>query len=260
MSRTWAASLSSAALLLWANSAAAASLVPRGKPITIRADLDGDGRPETASITFFGNDERSIGHFQVIVGRDTLFQFGESIEDTARIVDIDTTDSFREIAIQEDGPSDDYAVYFVRYTRMHLRLVGFVPGTLNDDMRVDGSGAIRTECRGTILCTWWYPCFYRLYEESGALGEVPQAFMPMNVQVTLKRDLPLFASPVDRRIRGRIRQGEQATIDLTDDRQWARIRSKSGLVGWFWIREWKVFIGYNDVDIQDVFDGLPMAD
>jgi hypothetical protein len=261
MKRPWATLLVVALLPVSSNPVLGRyPLVPQGKKIVLRADLDGDGRIDTATVSFLKGLSVNADFFQVVVGRDTLVYSGVALEGTASLVDIDKSDPFREIAITEKGQGDEAnTVYFVRYSEKGLALIGELSGTLNESLLVDGSGTIRTRCSGTILETWDYPCSVRFYEEAGVLAPVPQAFMPMNTAVTLKMDLPLYLSPEDKRIVGTIKKGEQATIDLSDDQQWCRIRAASGLTGWFWTRGGRVLVDFNEVNALDVFDGLDMA-
>jgi hypothetical protein len=227
------------------------------EPRTFYADFDGDSSPESVLVAFEPNEWLN---FRIVLGRDTLDDFGESLHGTAFVVDVDTTDGLLEIAIPEWGPSDDDAVNFVRYTQGELRVVGRLPGRLGDDLLIDGSGVVRTTCRGRILHTWWYPCTFRVFEESGTLAEVPQAFKVMKSAVRLKCDLPLFPSPEHNRPTAMIRSGESATIDLTDDEDWLRIRSQAGTVGWFRISGQYVQFGPTSLLSHEVFDGLDFAD
>ncbi len=223
------------------------------------ADLDGDSRADSAIITFTPDRHGIFDYFRVAVGPDSIVQFGQGLHGTARVVDLDTTDGLREIAVPAWGPSDDDAVHFVRYSQGRVRILGSIPGSI-DYLRVDGSGVVRTTCRGSILHTWWYPCAYRVFEESGVLGEVHQAFKVMNARVRLKRDLPLFPSPEHRRVTTVIRRGEWATIEVTDDQEWCRIRSPAGVTGWFWVTGGGVVIGTSTIPGQEVFDQLVIVD
>lgn len=246
------------ALALLANPSRVESAEPR--QVVLCDDLNGDGRPDSAMVTFVPNGYGSFDRFRVTVGRDSIQRYGEGLHGTAVVVDIDTTDAFRELALPEWGPSDDDAVHFLRLSPSGLRIIGVLPGRLNDDLRIDGSGVIGTTCRGRVLHTWWYPCAFRVFEETGALGEVPQAFKFMNAQVVLKRDLPLFPSPAHRQVTAVIPKGESATIELTDDQEWCRIRSRNGTTGWFWLTERGVVIGTTSIPSYEVFDGLSIVD
>lgn len=147
-----------AALLVLATSQS--SEAPHSPPdVVLRADFDGDALADTAIVTFVREQSSNC---RVVIDRDTLAYYGESLHGTAFVVDIDTTDGFREIAIPEWGPSDDDAVYFVRYSPESLRVLGCLPGRLQEDLHIDGSGVVQTTCRGERLHTWWYPCSFRI--------------------------------------------------------------------------------------------------
>ena len=57
-----------------------------------------------------------------------------------------------------------------------------------------------------------------------------------------------------------IPEGESATIEVTDDREWCRIRASNGIAGWFRIDGDRVGFPLNGVEAHKVFDGLCFAD
>ncbi|HKW14921.1 MAG TPA: hypothetical protein VJS69_10590, partial [Candidatus Krumholzibacteria bacterium] len=173
----------------------------------------------------------------------------------AAIVDVDSTDRWREIVIPQSG-MDIESVLLIRFDGKDMKLVGHVP---DGHPTIDGSGTIQTRCRGRILCDWFFPTGYRWNAAGGAFVEVPLAFKPMKVEVTLKRELALSQTPVSPFSRyASLAPGTRATIDLTDDVMWCHIRSEDGRAGWFFLQDGNKFS--DGADVQAMFDGLPLAD
>jgi hypothetical protein len=238
------------ASLVWVSSAAGSTTT---KDVRLYADLDGDGHVDSVTVIFVEKYGR-YDHYEVRVGSAVYEGLGQYLDVEATIVDVDSTDRLLEIAIPEAGPSSDPAVFFLRYEGGRVRLIGYVPGYAT----TDGSGTITTECRGTILCTWFYPCSYRWFPEARTLAEVPQAFKPMHVEVTLKHDLSLCPEPWQWRGSTSLKAGTRAIIDLTDDKRWCHIRSAQGEEGWFSVDGGRVYP--DRVAVSEVFDGLPIVD
>jgi len=226
----------------------------KSKVVRLQGDLDRDGHLDPVTVSFERPDQHGgLHHFKVQIGRAVYEGKGEHLHGEATIVDIDSTDQSLEIAVPQWGPSDDDAVYFLRYSKGRIWLIGIVPGA---ELSIDGSGTVRTSCRGRLLCTWFYPCVYRWSQEAQVLVEEPQVFKPMHVEVTLLRDLSLCSEPLQWRSSTSVKAGTRATIDLTDDRRWCRIHTAQGEGGWFSVEGGWV----QGVDAREMFEDLPIAD
>ncbi|MHB9027944.1 MAG: hypothetical protein ACYC9O_04190 [Candidatus Latescibacterota bacterium] len=181
-------------------------------------DLDGNGKPDR--IIFEGKPDGNT--FTIIVNGVRHEGKGNYISGRYEIVDIDSTDGLREIAVPEWGPSDDYATTFLLYRQGKIREIGKIPGAGNM-MRVDGSGMIHTMVRGQVLHTWFYPAAFTL-DEKHTLHMVEQPLYPMftpkggftgfsqGTECTAKRSFPLRASPTDLTIVRTLVPGEKFTI------------------------------------------------
>jgi hypothetical protein len=227
--------------------------------ITLEADFDGDKKVESAEISFVADEAHDYYETcSVRVGSSLVEALGEVLPGKASIVDVDRNDQWCEIAIPDETMSGVGCVYLLRYQRGQVRVVGHVPGA---KPVIDGSGIIRTNSRGTVLCTWFYPSEYRWSDDAGAFTEIPQAFKPMKVNVTLKTDLDVSESArLPFRASNTLKAGTRAIIDLTDDVQWCRIRSSNGQSGWFFVTRENRLSNYDNAPhAQDVFDGLPLA-
>jgi hypothetical protein len=227
--------------------------------ITLEADFDGDKKVDSAEIIFFVDEAHDYYETcSVRIGSSLVEALGEVLPGAASVVDIDRNDQWCEIAIPDETMSGVGCVYLLRYLRGQVRIVGHVQGR---KPVIDGSGTIRTTCRGNILCTWFYPSEYRWSDDAGAFAEIPPAFKPMNIKVTLKTDLDVCESPLfPFRAKSTIKAGTRAIIDLTDDVQWCRIQANNGQSGWFFLTRDNRLSNYTNVPhAYDVFDGLPLA-
>jgi len=127
--------------------------VDQGEEITV--DLNGDGREEKVryECRYASVGSRYVEAELLINGEDYI----QTVEDALvslescttqqvanyRIVDIDSTDSYKEILIADAGPSGDPAITFFRFTGEELFCLGTV-GTLSDpdSYLIPGDGTI----------------------------------------------------------------------------------------------------------------------
>jgi hypothetical protein len=215
------------------------------------ADLDGNGSVDSVSVLA----EYWAGSSHVTVVVDT-FETSYSVHSRPGriwIADVDTSDNFREVAVWDPGPSDDYSTRFFRYDGSRVWSIGVVPGL---EVYLDGSGVVHGERRGNILHTWHCPALYRVGSR-GALEFICEPFYPMITKVRLIQDCPFYEER-DREARTRVfRAGTVGIITWTDDKEWCRFDSLDGPRGWFLIEKGLLSSGEEP---RAIFDGLSFAD
>jgi hypothetical protein len=230
-------------------------------------DLDGDGKPER--IVFEGKSGGDT--FSVIVNGVRYDGEGENIDGKFEIVDIDSTDGLREIAIPEEGPSDDYYTTFLIYRNGKIQKIGKIPGTY--DLKIDGSGIIYTMFPGKILHTWFFPAAFVLDKkhvpylveqplypmEAPYVGESGYRRYTMGTECTAKRTFPLRASPMDSTIIRTLNPGEKFKIVASDNKKWCVVETNFGTWGWFEVVRYNIVVPLG-VEAGEVIDGLFMAD
>jgi hypothetical protein len=227
-------------------------------------DLDGDGQPEWIQLTWLASDPSTDMRFDKVVidvNGHLLADRGTAINCRIYIIDLVADDHRQEIAITEDGPSDDPATHIYAYALGSIRKLGTLPGHVSGPPRVDGSGKIETRCRGRILQTWYYPCTYSLNRYTLGFERVPEDYYAMDTPVTLKVDLPIVYDPEIQEVVGIIPAGSTARILGSDDVAWCEIESSNGLRGWFQVialSRVAVVDGWKEA--SDVFNGLFIAD
>jgi hypothetical protein len=252
-----------------------ASALKQDKPVvykSLKSDLDGDGFEDT--IVFICYDPMyyfeysSFGYDRYVLEINGVFVISRcmNLDAEIQIIDIDTSDVYREIAIPESGPSGDRSTYIYRYHRSkgglmgEIKFIGQFPGQvddLNGILKVDGDGILRTECRGQVLHTWWYPCRFRVYL-SGDVEFEDEELHPMNTPVALKSELRLWKSRDDSTIVTILHPGEKAVILASDDEKWCLIEAQGGARGWFALKE-RIYIQATGEYVGEVFDGLHFA-
>lgn len=228
-------------------------------------DLDGDGRREHIQVTWLLNNPGTDTGFDLVVinvDGHLLADRGSAMNRQIHIIDLLANDHRQEIAITQEGPSDDPATQVYAYAIGTIRKLGWLPGHTIGSPSVDGSGSIKTRCRGRILQTWWYPCEYTLNQYRFTLEPVPGDYYHiMGTPVTLKVDLPIVRDPDIPEAVGIIPVGSTARILGSDDDAWCEIESSDGLRGWFQvIGHSRIAVADGWIEATDVFDGLCMAD
>lgn len=210
-------------------------------------DLNGDGVKDNIRFSCEFGD----GNFVLYINNKVLKGSGCILEGYCKIVDINSKDKFKEIAIEERGPSDDYATAFYYYDGKRILPMGKIQGSFeNGALKIGGLSKIKTMTRGKVLHTWFYPDSYKL-SPNHLLEHINQKLYQMNTKVRIKRALPVQKSSTNSKITFTLKTGEEAIILASDDKEWCLIRNSKGQFGWFKI---------NGLDGHQFFDGLCYAD
>lgn len=248
--------------------------VPVGEKITV--DLNGDGVHTVSYALKMEEDESGIvvnaeiSDF-AIDGRDftkRLSELGIVMDspgtDCFYIVDLDASDSYKEIALFDQGPSDDPVTYFLRYQNGDIRLVGSVPDNpVSDTCHFQNDASSRGEViarfRLSILQTWYAEGYWKV-NSAGKLSFEPQAvYYPIgDCEAALLCELPLYTAP-DREGEFFMAEPEKVTFTATDDKNWVQLETENGTSGWFYVENYDTIadIGKN---AQEVFGSLVIAD
>ena len=229
-------------------------------------DLDGDGAAEKLQLSFVYSSFPESCRLSLTVNgtdytedlyREAMDQMGwgenphgawtETTPDSVlyAICDLDPGDRYLELAVMDDGPSNDYTTAFFRYDCGTLTWIGTVEGLIyNDDTRqsdmlLDAAGGLETKMRLGVLQTWWTEVWWRL-DEDGRLGMVPQTIYYakdrdyLNDKPTHTLLKPLLAYP-DRdetALPDTLTAGEEITLLGTDNAAWVLARDSAGTEFW----------------------------
>lgn len=215
-------------------------------------DLNGDKIED--DITFELSTEE-YGAFTLSINGISVKGEGEELEGNFRIIDINPKDKYKEVAVQEFGPSDDYAIAFYSYNGKSIISMGKLYGY---GTSINKAGSIFTNARGSILCTWFYEDYYKLSKKH-SLQQIPRKSYMMNLEVTVNKPISLKISPSNSKIKVKLKKGEKVTIVSSDNKKWCLVKNAKGVKGWFAVKNNSQIVGTNYY-AYEVFDGLPNAD
>ncbi|HIE12868.1 MAG TPA: hypothetical protein EYP63_05520 [Desulfotomaculum sp.] len=222
---------------------------------TGRIDLNGDGVVDTVRFTC----REEAGNFTLYVNDALIIGEGENLYGYCKVVDIDTSDSLKEISVGEAGGSGDSATAFYYYDGERIIAMGKIQGSGSGDvLKIDGSGVVTAKTRGKTLHTWFYPAFYKLSEDH-LLERIPQEMYEMNHKVRVIKEFELQKSRTDPETAVVLQPGEEAVILASDDKEWCLVQNSKGVRGWFAYEKYDTIKG-TKLRVRDVFEGLCYAD
>ena len=223
--------------------------------VSLEKDITGAGQKEKITLSTKKTLDGIISTLQVndvsvvVPGYNSAGYFG--------IVDLDTRDKVKEIAVGDLGPSTDFTTTFYYYDGKQLVSEGAVQG-LYEKMVFDGKGKLTTKTRGQILDTWFYDDDFVLSKEH-KLVHVPKKLYTRDTPVTLLSDFSLQLSSANTSKILKLKKGEAVKIVGCDDIKWCVIERSNGERGWFAVDSAGKLNG-TDLNAQDVFSGLSSAD
>ncbi|MFA6018180.1 MAG: hypothetical protein WCT28_00665 [Patescibacteria group bacterium] len=222
-----------------------------GLPITYQSldiDFNGDGTSEKVVLTIV-EDDINGNVVTLSVNESSVEVDGNNSQGYFSLVDLNATDSWKEIAISDLGPSSDFSTEFYRFDGSKLVKIGSTQG-LFEDMVFDGAGKLTTTTRGSILDTWFFADDYMLID--GELQHVDKDFYPRldDMKVTMSSVMDFQISPADPLIAFSTVANDVITIVGCDNIEWCKAKNTSNVEGWFSVKT---------TDLS-VFEGLSTAD
>ncbi len=201
-----------------------------------------------------------------------LEKLGVAVTDCSQIgyyiLDIDTSDSYREIAILDEGPSNDPRTYIFRYTGEELKYCGYVTDFPDHStFCTNGDGSITASKRLSILQTWWADATWKLSDEDILVEQsrdMYYTYQPVPEEATTNhatRELKLYKRPDKTSASITVKKGEIIQLTATDNKNWIEIISESGTIGWFYLHDgFEVTLPTGEFKIGDIVTHLNMAD
>ncbi len=221
------------------------------------ADLNGDGREDRIIYQVFGEYENV---FLLKVNNVEVKSYGSSLDRKLYIVDIDKSDGFKEIAIQEFGPSSDEQTYFYSYTGSELKFMGKVGELCAKGGHIPGNGRVISSIRPLVLQTWFVKKEYKL-DENHLLEGIEREFYPVRYEaepLKLKTSLKLYDKPKSKKVAAELKAGDTLKLLGCDGIEWCLAETAAGIKGWFAVDGFT--IRENRLYSADVFEGLSFAD
>jgi hypothetical protein len=219
----------------------------------VSLDMNGDGKTDDVSFVI---DEGNCS-YTVTINDKTAEGSGDWMTNAIYVLDLDASDSYKEIAVTDEGSSNDCITYIYTYDGRDIKLMGAVEGSA-DDISLIGSGGIVAYRRGSVLQTWFYRYAYKTGGDRNLIG-IDEDEYTVNTFVILKEDLEVYNSKTDRELNFMIKAGEPALIVSSDDKDTCLIRNGSGDEGYFYVKNFNE-INNTGIASGDYFDGLVFAD
>jgi len=224
------------------------------EPAGLYLDLNGDGNEDRIRFTTDGR------RYTLTVNQSKAEGQGSGIQSEFRLVDINPSDAFYEIVIEEHGSGSDYSSTFFYYDGQRLVNMGKVPGLCGNTDAVKGDGIVRARARSSILETWYYTREYRLNTQH-KLVESPSAFYekigyrnasPLRLKI---ESLPFLLSPGSNEVSFVLNRNETVRFVGSDNQRWCLFQTNDGRFGWLEVYDSR-YIGGTGLHASDVFDGL----
>lgn len=239
---------------------------------TASEDLNGDGKPDKIS---YQVTEQENGEFlcMLTVNGDTYIanELSDSESDMMMtnptmecfyITDILENDGILEIAVLDEGPSEDAVTYFFQYDGT-LSCIGWVPGFPFAEMNggingFDGYGGITGCSQADLIETaylwerWWYDGS-RIIELDLRWGD----FLP-SFGRTLYEDLPVYCEMEETSATTVIPAQEEVFFLGTDRERWILVKGKDGSQGYMLVENGNIVELNKPAD--QVFSGLQFSD
>ena len=247
-----------------------------------RCDLDGDGKEETI---YYSVQTPSLTSNAMWIGSNLCLeidgvQFIHPDQDNPTeeygfwmegpdvayyyIVDLDTSDNYREIALADWGSSDCLSTHYFRYADGALTYLGSSSGFPDDLTTVyHGDGSLSAMDRLNVLQTW--SGLRTFYLENGALrtkeNEFCQPVLPEGWSVTLLKRITVYESPDLASPTTTLQPSDSAlSFPSTDGAHWVQIRCADGSGGWAYFSDFSTLLsGDETLSAFDVFGNLLLA-
>jgi hypothetical protein len=196
-------------------------------------DVNGDGATESILLTI--QEDREVGTTRTLrVNQASIAVVSGNPQMYFGIVDVNTTDRWKEIVLSDMGPSGDPTTEMYRFDGSALVKIGSTQG-LYEDMEFDGAGTLMTTTRATMLDTWFFADEYTL-DSTGMLVHVDKDFYErlgdMN-DITALAAVGFDASPTSPVPAFSIVAGDTIQIVGCDNVAWCKVTNAVGTEGWF---------------------------
>ena len=223
----------------------------------LKRDLNGDGVMETIKLEIQNPEENRYQAILTVNGSSIIVPGGNP-EGYFGIVDINTQNLLKDIAVIDEGPSNDYTTTFYTYDGRTLVTNGTIDGQYRN-MKFDGKNGVTTTTRGNILDTWFHDDDYVL--SGNKFIHKPRKFYERRgtTKVIVVTPLPLQRSSTDKSITTTLKKGENVKIVGCDDIAWCMMTDSKGIQGWFAVKDFNIITAVN-LPASEVFEGLSYAD
>lgn len=230
-------------------SSTTSNFLPRASKTTI-TDLNGDNVLDTL---IFSLDSMSIERYLLTVNNCSLIGDGCCAYDSVLIIDIDTADDFKEIAVCKGEPDDFYLTTFYWYSGTKVEVVGTVDEEYSKNM-AKGNGEIHIDKINYFLGRRSYPATYCL-EPDHKLYEYEEKWIDPEISVVVKKHFGLWRYSSDFNSKITVDSSEIVTFVKTDLKKWILVMKDNGKKGWLFVDE-NDNVNGTKLQLKDIFDGF----
>jgi len=203
-----------------------------------KVDLNGDGTAEEISVSAIPD---SYGGFVLNVDKFSIKgKLWDNIDGFA-IVDVDTSDEYKEIAVHTPGPSDDDGYFIYWYDGKSIKEMG----RLWRWPKFFGNGIVLVE---DWIGTFWSKIDkYVLNKETRTLRLIPQELYYVGIETSVIEGFPIYRAKGDSTIITNLKPQSKVMVVLYDPpsqhckekphndecfSDWYVIKSEEGIIGW----------------------------
>lgn len=222
-----------------------------------QTDLDGDGTMETVKWQKEMDSEAVVfvNQQSAHVSETNCGNWGEY----AFIIDINSKDSYKEIVICDEGPSNDEWSYFYEYRNGKVALIGEASGYLEyGSLFCNKKSELVAFTRSNLLQTWFYAKRFKV-DGNHKLKHIEEDFYLTAHPVFLKHSIQLAKDRSQKSQWFVAEDGQAALLSATDDNSWCRLTLEDGTEGWFMVKDFSTIVR-DELSGSEVFDGLCYAD
>lgn len=248
-----------------------------------KADLDGDGSEDTVLYDVIPSQQDANGvwtnslpceltvngtNFLDLKQENPMAPYDYWLENPETghyyLVDLDTSDSYLEIAIADWGANDYFSTLLFRYEDGTLTSLGYLSGTPDQQETVyHGDGTVSAAAHLNVMQTWMGIRTYALAD--GQMGPLEgEFFAPISHAdhpVTLIAPLTVFEEP-DLNSDTLVLQPTEEPLEfpLTDGEHWVQVKCADGTTGWAYFTGFTAIVNDGiEIDDQTVFSNLIFA-
>ena len=218
-----------------------------------KMDLNNDGIEEEIVFQSKTKDEWCVSSGYIKINGKASREITGEFQHYIWVVDIDETDNYKEIVINDMGPSSDYEDFYYYYNGRELVFMGQVTGIINGVGSNIRNYAEKGILHGTIRCdiigTAWYKWDYKLTSEH-KLQEIPNDYCETYWRTYTREPITIYESNQLSSKKSKYETGLPMLIVGTDLKEWVKVQLEDGKYGWFNINEFR----------PDNLDGFSHAD
>ncbi|WP_395849544.1 hypothetical protein [Cystobacter fuscus] len=209
----------------------------------VRADLDGDGKPESITVKW----DVDQGGFTLQVGSASVRAKTEDPnEGGVEVVDLDRGDKWKDIAITTGQTDSDHRVFLYGFDGKTLKPLGEVHALTE----AKGNGIILSD---SWMGFWNKREKYVLDRPAWKIRAVPQPLYAVGVECKVKQSFPIVQGRSDKTPVATLAQDSRIQVLAADTsgrpgEEFYLVKSSTGLLGWA-----------SRADLEGKTEGLPFA-